>query len=103
MTNLKKLHNPSGVVFDGFLDKTFGWSRDFLKEMGYLPYTRKWVGIFHHTPDQSFSTNNLSTALASHEFRQSLKYCQGIFVLSDYLKNWFSRGAAENGIRICFS
>jgi hypothetical protein len=56
--------------------------------MGFLPYTRKWVGIFHHTPDQSFSTNNLSTALASPEFRQSLKYCQGIFVLSDYLKNW---------------
>lgn len=90
VNHLELFHNPSGPIFDSFLDKTFGWNYDFYKHIDILPFTKSWTGIFHHTPNEDFSTNNLIDVFNKPLFIQSLPYCQGIYVLSNYLKTWIT-------------
>lgn len=91
VNHLNLFHNPNGIIFDSFLDKTFGWNYDFYCKINILPFTKSWVGIFHHTPNEDFSINNLINAFDKPLFIQSLQYCNGIYVLSYYLKNWISQ------------
>jgi exopolysaccharide biosynthesis predicted pyruvyltransferase EpsI len=87
--HLWNYQNPKGIIFDVYLDKTFGWKKDFFKKIGILPFKRRWIGVFHHTPNESYSLNNLNSIVSSSEFKNSLNKCQGIIVLSNYLKEWF--------------
>jgi len=83
LNSLKDLYNPEGVIFDSYLDKTFGWEYEFLSLTGIIPYTKPWIGVFHHTPDQNYSMNNLTNLFATKNFQESLKYCKGVIVLSE--------------------
>ena len=86
--NLKMYHNPEGPIFDSYLDKTFGWKREFYEKVGVLPLRKPWLGVFHHTPSQSYDKNNLADVIKQPIFIKSLKYCKCIIVLSNYLKTW---------------
>jgi polysaccharide pyruvyl transferase WcaK-like protein len=86
--NIKPYHNPDGIIFDCYLDKTFGWQKDFYRQIGVLPFRKEWTGIFHHTPDRDYDINNLSAIIESRSFLSSLKYCKRLFTLSQYLADW---------------
>jgi Polysaccharide pyruvyl transferase len=90
LQNIDQLHNPDGVLFDCYLDKTFGWESKFLSEIGIVPYTKSWVGVFHHTTNTEYSDNNLVSVFKNPHFFTSLQYCKGIIVFSMYIKKWIT-------------
>jgi len=102
--NFKKYHRRTGILLDTYLDKTFGWQADFLTNIGALPYREDWVGFLHHTPNREYSENNLFNTVQHPSFKASLETCRGIFVLSNYLKNWLKEKLLNMGypnIQIC--
>ena len=44
--NIRNLHRKTGILFDPYLDKTFGWQADFLTKIGDIPYQESWIGFF---------------------------------------------------------
>lgn len=88
---LRPYHNPTGPIFDCYLDKTFGWNKEFLKKIGVLPFKKPWTGIFHHLPDTRFDKHNLTSIVKSRTFQSSLKTCIGLYVLSTYLAKWLRK------------
>lgn len=97
LDHLQNFHHPAGPIFDSFLDKTFGWNYDFYQKIGILPFTQPWVGVFHHTPDQNYSHNNLVDFFSKPLFAESLIHCRGIYVLSKYLQKWIKNKLKEMG------
>ena len=93
--NLDKLHNPEGVIFDNYLDKTFGWDCEFLTQIKVLPYKSEWMGVFHHTPDEQYSVNNLVNCFNQKSFIKSLPHCKALIVFSTYLKDWIHNKLTE--------
>lgn len=91
VNELQKYHNPDGVIFDHYCDRTFGWHREHLAKLGLIPYRKKWTGVFHHTGDESYDKNNLTECIKTKEFLESLEYCESIIVLSQYLKDWLKK------------
>lgn len=91
--HIRDLHHSEGVLLDGFIENRFGWHLRQNAREGVVPYTRDWVGILHNPPnmpafwDRNSSPDGLITGL---HFQRSLEYCRGIFVLSDYLRNWLT-------------
>lgn len=86
--NLKHFHNSdSDLLLDLYIDKTFHWDYEINKILNIIPYTKRWCGFIHHTFDQEFSNYNCYNLLTNNEFLKSLEYCNGLFVLSNYLKN----------------
>jgi hypothetical protein len=98
--NLDKLHNPDGIIFDNYLDKTFGWDCEFLAQIKVLPYKTDWMGVFHHTPNEEYSVNNLVTCFSQRSFLKSLPHCKGIIVFSTYLKHWIQEKLMEMNFNI---
>ena len=88
--SLKKLHNPNGIIFDSYLDKTFGWDNKFLEFINVVPYLQPWIGVFHHTNKPDYSEFDLSRAIENENFKLSLPYCKGIIVLSESNKQYLS-------------
>ncbi len=80
--NMFKLHNPTGIIFDSYLDKTFGWDYEFFRTNQTIPYKSDWVGVLHHTANTTYSDNNLVTLFEKQGFIDSLKFCKGLIVLS---------------------
>lgn len=97
VNNLEYFHNNHGPIFDSFLDKTFCWNYDFYHKIGILPFKQNWVGVFHHTPNENYSDNNLTRVFQKDGFLESLKTCQGIYVLSSHLKFWLMEKLKEVG------
>jgi hypothetical protein len=88
LDHIKDLHNPNGVIFDSYLDKTFGWEYDFLTTSQIIPYQQRWIGVFHHTPNEDYTENNLSRIFRRSNFIRSLLFCEGIIVLSETNRKW---------------
>lgn len=88
VAGIDSLDNPDGVLFDCYLDKTFGWDNKFLVGIGAVPYTLPWVGVLHHTPDTNYSNNNLVMLFKNPSFLASLPQCKGLIVFSAYIRNW---------------
>lgn len=85
--SLKYLHSDESSLFlDLYVDRTFHWNLDVNKQIGVVPYTTPWVGFIHHTFDTSFSKYNCHALFSCGEFLKSLHCCQGLCVLSEYLK-----------------
>jgi len=78
---LYSLHDPKGVLFDGFVEATFCWS-----DTGVV-YDRPWVGVVHNPWDTpSWAGNGQSTnqhLLQNERFLESRRHCRGLFVLSE--------------------
>ncbi len=114
LTALTPLHNRRGVLFDGFLERTFAWRHwttevrapEVLarmkqegtfeelatsEEQGIIPYTRPWVGVFHNPPGMPtwyHYHDAPQTLLAKDVWRRSLPTCLGLFALSEYHARW---------------
>ena len=88
LDQMEEVHNPKGIVFDSYLDKTFGWEYDFLSVSQVIPYRKPWVGVFHHTSNEDYSDNNLVEVFSRSNFIQSLSCCKGLIVLSENNKDW---------------
>ena len=84
--HLQALSASNGVILDLYLDRTFLWGRETLKNNAVIPYTSPWVGFMHHCFNVEFSGNNAELLLESKEFQASLHTCQGIYCLSDVFK-----------------
>jgi hypothetical protein len=98
MQHVQKLHNPRApLIFDGYLDETFGWRHDTLVDVGKLPFVKPWMGILHHTSDQKFSNHNLVCLFARPTWKASLPYCHALVTLSSYLATWVRRELAHLG------
>lgn len=92
LKNLMKYNNENGVIFDGFMENTFCWRRNDNINNGVIPYKKPWVGFLHNPPNMKlwFSENNSypQFILFDNYFRESLKHCRGIYVLSEYFKKY---------------
>jgi hypothetical protein len=97
INSLNKFHNPTGPIFDSFLDKTFGWNYDFYESIGMLPYKKQWSGIFHHTQNETYTNYNLVEVFKKPLFIRCLTTCIGLYVLSTYLKEWLDHQLAKLG------
>ena len=92
--SLKPFHSKSGIFVDGFLEHNFSWHiEDYLYGANNfsIPYNFPWVGFLHNPPNppEWFDMYNSPAAIFSRDvFKESLKYCKSIIVLSDYLKKW---------------
>ena len=88
----KSMHDPtSPVLFDAFMDKSFHWSKEFLLEIGVLPYRRPWMGFIHHTPQtncQWYSPYNVTQMVLDPVFQESLLTCRALIVMTNDLKSW---------------
>jgi hypothetical protein len=47
---LSVLSHPEGVLFDGFVERSFLWDLDKQRELGKIPYREPWIGFLHHPP-----------------------------------------------------
>jgi len=74
------------IFLDPYIDRTFHWEMVSNKLKEIIPYKKKWVGFLHHTFDTTFNIYNNTELFNKSEFIESLKFCVGIYVLSDYLK-----------------
>jgi exopolysaccharide biosynthesis predicted pyruvyltransferase EpsI len=88
-SNLLHLESDTGVIFDNFADRTFLWCKSVLESRGLLPYTSRWIGIFHHCLNEQYTENNTVSIVKSEAFQKSLPTCIGIICLSEYLSSWF--------------
>jgi hypothetical protein len=93
MDSISKFHSTKGVLFDDFLDITFGYSNGKNINDGVIPYKQPWIGVLHHPPricpwyeEKYRNSIDIHNFLNSTEFLVSLNKCLGIIVLSDYLK-----------------
>lgn len=87
LKKLSDVHRDDGTKFDGFLDATFGTSREQNHQIRVIPYRENWVGVFHNPPMlPSFFSDNASPSsiILSKPFSESLPMCKGIYVLSEY-------------------
>jgi hypothetical protein len=88
--SLLKFHNENGVKFEGFLENPFIWNRDGCLKEGEIPFKKDWVGVIHNPWDFPTENNEKITTkdlINSDVFRESLKTCRGLYVLSNYLRN----------------
>ena len=90
---LSWLHNESGVHFDDFVEKRFSWDLDQNVQSGVVPYREPWVGVFHNPPAMPswFSYNDSPQSVLNRPaMQESLQHCLGLYVLSDYHREWLA-------------
>jgi hypothetical protein len=93
MDCLDRLHGAEGVLLDGFIEKKFAWGYDpGDKCNGLKPYQEPWIGFVHNPPNLPgwFNVNQQAPEdiLKMQCWQESIEYCQGLFTLSSYLKEW---------------
>ena len=93
MGSLKQLHSSSGIFVDDFIERAFAWElhKYYNQNEHNLPYRREWIGFLHNPPNvpEWFDFINSPQAIIERKvFKESLKSCKALIVLSDYLKNW---------------
>ena len=85
--NLEELHGTNGILCDLYLDRTFHWNYNEYAKLNIIPYKRNWIGFIHHTCNTSYSIYNTVNLFKKKLFIESLEYCSGLIVLSEYLKS----------------
>jgi len=100
--NLLKYHDNKGILLDDFIDITFGYNFQKNLEQKIIPYKKPWIGFLHHPPricpwyERSYKSSiDIHFILNSEPFLRSLQYCEGIFVLSEYLKKYILENFAQ--------
>lgn len=79
------------VLFDTFIEATFGWDLRKSAESGRIPYREPWIGVIHNPPGipewhESWSAPQRVFQLP--EWRESLPACRGFVVLSRWMEDW---------------
>lgn len=91
---LAPLHDPQGVLFDSFLERSFSWVETAEIRRGRIPYRQPWIGIFHNPPGIPLWHDYRSSPqaiMARDPFQESLPHCLGLFTLSEYLGRWLTQ------------
>jgi hypothetical protein len=77
-------HNKNGILLDLFCERTFFWNP--LNTNSDYHHTKTWLGFIHsslHNNDTyDYKPENLKYLLENVQFKKSLQYCIGLFVLS---------------------
>jgi polysaccharide pyruvyl transferase WcaK-like protein len=74
------------IVIDTYVDKTFHWNSSFYSSKDMIPYTQDWIGFIHHTYSFYNNTYNCKVLFENDLFKESLKNCKCLIVMSKYLK-----------------
>jgi polysaccharide pyruvyl transferase WcaK-like protein len=99
--SVKYLHNEnSDLLLDLYVDRTFHWNLEINRILGIVPYRKHWIGFIHHTFDTTFSDYNCWGLLQNEDFRESLKCCRGLIVLSGYLKKQLETELQKQGFTV---
>lgn len=100
--NLDATHlmKKSDIMLDTYVDRSFHWGKDILEHIGLLPYTRNWYGFIHHTFDRTHSEYNCYELIQNPLFIESLRYCKGLLVMSQYLVNQLKASLNQIGIDV---
>ena len=80
--HLKKLHNPRGILFDSFIERTFCW-----KPGGPAFNLEPWIGFIHVPPKVPawFQYEQSNEYIFNTEYwKKSFPFCKGLFTLSRY-------------------
>lgn len=93
MSSLTDLHSHDGaVLLDDFIENNFSWQWPRSERQKIVPYSRPWIGFIHNPPNmpQWFGDGKSSNQKIFERdvWKKSLNYCQGLFTLSEYHKNW---------------
>lgn len=91
--SLMPVHSKSGVLFDDFIERTHSWNYHeyYMGGDRDIPHKRPWVGFFHiphNCPEWWDHCHKPQTIIQREVFQESMKYCLGLFTLTDYLKNF---------------
>jgi hypothetical protein len=84
---LERFKDESGILFDGNIDISFGYSAYEKRMNNILPYKEDWIGFIHSSVTQCPFMGkyaSLDSILSCSEFLDSLDKCRGIFTLSEY-------------------
>jgi hypothetical protein len=102
LMNLDAQHimKSCNVMIDTYIDRSFHWGYDILKNIGMVPYIKPWYGFVHHTFDDTHSEYNCNNLIKNIDFQESLKQCRGILVLSQYLANQFREELNKIGYNV---
>ena len=87
---LKCYHNDSGIIFDDYIEKTFGLNYDKNIKDKAIPYKTPWVGFVHNPifmPKWCGENNQIIEIFNKPEFRESHKNCKALFCLSKSYKD----------------
>lgn len=82
--SLIDIENPNGILLDLFLEKTFIWEKD-----KNIIYKEPWVGFIHipfNVPQYLIDIYQIPNILELDNFKESLKFCKGLIVLSEESK-----------------
>ena len=95
MNCLVPLHSKSGVLLDPFIEKKFSFGAEPGEAKNNpTPYNIPWIGFVHkpqNIPALFSYEKNLEEILESEAFKESLKYCKGLFCLSEHNKKWLEK------------
>ena len=88
--NIMFMHAKSAMrdpvlFFDSYVDRTFHWGCSAYRALGIVPYKKRWIGIIHHTFDESQSPHNCKNLFRNPMFLESLDMCAAIICLSKHL------------------
>ena len=102
MHNLMKFHSYDSILLDDFIDITFGYNFDLNLKKKIIPYKKPWIGFLHHPPkicpwyEENYRESiDIHNFLNTDVFLSSLENCRGIFVLSEYLKNYLEKNFSQ--------
>jgi hypothetical protein len=87
LDNLTFLQDINGIYCDFYLDRTFHWNNLILSRLKHIPYKQNWIGFIHHTTNEEYSDYNTINLFKNVLFIKSLKYCKGLILLTEHLKN----------------
>jgi hypothetical protein len=78
------LHTPEGTRFVSAVEDEF-----FIKSDKYSgPIREPWVGFIHQVPHQNHNFPDLERLVRLEEWKESIDLCQGLWVLTNYQKNF---------------
>ncbi len=104
--NLSDFNNPLGVNFDGFVENAFSWRKNQYIADKIIPYKEPWIGFLHNPPNMPlwFSDNNSypQTLLNDELFKESLSYCKGLYVLSNYYKRFLKHYLHHTPVNVLY-
>lgn len=88
------------LIIDTYVDKTFHWNLQFYETKDVIPYKRDWIGFIHHTFSSYNNAYNCEVLLDNKLFKQSLKHCKCLIVMSEYLKTQIEERIGVDTVRI---
>ena len=89
---LSHLNNASGVLLDDFFEQSHSVFYADNAKSGKIPFRQPWVAFFHQPPKApKWNTYSSTPQVVFNRdiAKESMKSCLGIFVFTEYLKEWF--------------